>query len=69
VAEENGIVIVRGKRPKAKGENGATLFMLKERTGTPQIESVGVFRVDDGCNKPDTWYNVDGRAVRCRKKN
>jgi hypothetical protein len=67
-AEAGEIVIVRGKRPKARGEKGAELFILKEKTGTPQIESVGVFQVDDGCYEPDTWYNVDGRAVRCRRR-
>jgi hypothetical protein len=67
-AGKGEIVIVRGKHPKAKGGIGSVLFILKERTGTPQIEAVGVFLVDDGCYKPDTWYNVDGRAVRCRKE-
>jgi hypothetical protein len=68
VAKKDGIVIVRGKHPKAKGEKGATLFLLKEVTGSPQIETVGVFLVGEG-HDPDTWYNVDGRRVRCRKKN
>lgn len=61
-AEGNGIVIVRGKNPKAKGEIGSTLFILREGKGT--IEEIGVFPIDGTEYKPDTYYRVDGR--RCR---
>lgn len=61
-AEENGIVIVRGKNPKAKGEIGSTLFILREEKGA--IEEIGVFQIDGMEYKPDTYYRVDGR--RCR---
>jgi hypothetical protein len=62
------VVIVRGKNPKAKGEMGAVLFVMREVTGTPQIDIVGVIRIDGKVYKPDTWYNANGRAVRCRRK-
>ena len=61
-AERDGIVIVRGKNPKAKGEIGSTLFILREGKGT--IEEIGVFPIDGTEYKPDTYYRVDGR--RCR---
>jgi hypothetical protein len=60
-------VVVRGKHPKAKGDTGATLFLLREEKGMPKIKDAGVFLVGGGYD-PDTWYDVNGRRVRCRKE-
>lgn len=63
-AEENGIVIVRGKNPKAKGKSGSTIFLLKEKQNSSDIAEVGVYEIDGKDFLPDTYYRADGR--RCR---
>ncbi len=67
-AKKNGIVIVRGKNPKASGEIGATIFLLKEKKGSKEIEEVGVYQIDGEEFLPDTFYRVDGRKARCVRK-
>lgn len=69
VAVRNGIVIVRGKNPKAAGDEGSTIFLLREGKRTKEIEEVGVFQIDGEEYKPNTYYRVDGRECRCAKKN
>ena len=64
-----GIVIVRGKNPKAAGDKGSTIFLLREGKGTKEIEEVGVYQIDGVEFMPDTYYRVDGRKCRCAKKN
>ena len=66
-APKDGIVVVRGKNPRAAGGEGATLFLVKEGK-SKEIEEVGVFQVDGVEHMPDTYYRVDGRASRCKKK-
>lgn len=68
-AKENGIVVVRGKNPRAKGEIGAAIFLLKEGKGTNEIISMGAYRVDGTEYVPGIFYNVEGRPVRCARKN
>ena len=67
-ASGNGIVIVRGKNPKAAGDKGSTIFLLKEGKGTKEIEEVGIYQIDGVEYMPDTYYRVDGRKCRCAKK-
>lgn len=68
-AGKDGIVVVRGKHPKAAGQNGSTIFLLKEGKGTREIERIGVFHIDGKDYQPDTYYRVDGRRAKCGKKN
>lgn len=68
-ANGTGIVIVRGKNPKAAGDEGSTIFLLREGKGTKEIEEVGVYQIDGVEYMPDTYYRVDGRKCRCAKKN
>lgn len=66
---ERGIVIVRGKNPKAAGKKGTTIFLLKEKKGEKTIEEVGVYEIDGVEYLPDVYYRVNGRPCRCGKKN
>lgn len=66
-AKENGIVIVRGKNPKAAGEKGATIFLLKEGKGTKEIAEAGAYKIDGKEFLPDVFYKADGRRARCIK--
>ncbi len=68
-AGKNGIVVVRGKNPKASGEIGSTIFLLKEGKGTKEIISAGAYRIDGVIYLPDTYYNAEGRQVKCGRKN
>lgn len=56
-----GIVIVRGKNPKAAGDKGSTIYLLREGKGTKEIEEVGIYQIDGVEYLPDTYYRVDGR--------
>lgn len=67
-AGKDGIVIVRGKNPKAAGQIGSTIFLLKEGKGTNDIKEIGVFQIDGQEYQPDVYYKVDGRRCRCTKK-
>lgn len=64
-----GIVIVRGKHPKAAGMIGTTIFLLKEEKDTKEIREVGIFEIDGKEFLPNTFYRTDGRRCRCGKKN
>ncbi len=68
-APDKGIVIVRGKNPKAEGGEGSTIFLLREGKNTKEIEEAGAFLIDGVEYMPDTYYRVDGRKCRCAKKN
>lgn len=63
-AGKNGIVVVRGKNPKAVGDLGSTIFLLKEGKGTREIISAGAYRIDGENYMPDTYYNAEGRQVK-----
>lgn len=67
-AKNNGIVIVRGKNPKAAGQVGSTIFLLKEGKGTKEIVEAGAYTIDGAHYQPGTFYNVEGRRTRCGKK-
>lgn len=65
----NGIVIVRGKSPKAAGQIGTTIFLLKEKKGEKTIDEVGAYEIDGVEFLPNVYYRVDGRRCRCEKRN
>lgn len=67
-ALKDGIVVVRGKNPKAAGGTGSTLFLLREGTGTKEIVDIGIYKIDGVEYMPDSYYRVDGRKCRCEKK-
>ena len=59
----NGFCIVRGKAPKAKGQKGDLLLLLKEQPGNSQILEIGVICID-GQNYPEeAWIDVTGKLV------
>lgn len=64
----SGIVIVRGKNPKAAGKTGTTIFLLKEKKGEKTIEEVGIYEIDGKEYLQDVYYRVDGRRCRCEKR-
>lgn len=66
-AEKDGIVIVRGKNPKAAGRIGSTIFLLKEGKGTKEIIDAGAYTIDGTQFKPGVFYKTDGRCARCEK--
>lgn len=61
-AYKGGVVIVKGRNPKAQGETGSTLFLLREDRHHVVTE-IGVFKVDNKEYNPGVTYNVLGRAV------
>lgn len=67
-ATGTGIAIVRGKNPKAAGDKGSTIFLLREAKETKKIEEIGVYQIDGVEYMPDTYYDADGRKYRCEKK-
>lgn len=68
MANKGDIVVVRGKNPRAAGDEGSTIFLLREEKETNEIEEIGVFQIDGEEYKPSTYYRVDGRKCRCAKK-
>ena len=63
-AGKNEIVIVRGKNPKAKGEMGSTLFLVKEKPKSREIISIGIYPVDNAEYFPNKYYDTDGKVVK-----
>lgn len=57
----NGIVIVRGRNPIAKGALGDVLGFAKEGRGQLEITEIGIHVVDGMEILPDTWYNISGK--------
>lgn len=68
-AEGTGIVIVRGKNPKAAADIDSTIYLLKEGKGKKEIEEIGIYLIDGVNFMPGTYYGVDGRKARCEKRN
>lgn len=66
-AMKDGIIIVRGKNPKAAGEIGSTIFLLKEGKGTKEIVDAGAYKIDGKQFLPGVFYKTDGRRARCAK--
>jgi hypothetical protein len=62
-APEKGIVVVRGKNPKARGGMGATIFLIKE-DADGKICDAGAYEIDGIQHKQNIYYRVDGRKAR-----
>lgn len=63
-ADSKGIVIVRGKNPKAAGDLGSTIFLLREAKETKEIEEIGVYQIDGVEFMPEIYYRADGRKAK-----
>lgn len=61
-ARKGDIVVVRGRHPKAAGELGSTIFLVKERKG--EIVNIGAYEIDGKNYLPDVYYRADGRRAR-----
>ena len=59
----NGFCIVRGKGPKAKGQKGDLLLLLKEQPGNSQILEIGVICIDGQKYPEGAWIDVTGKLV------
>lgn len=64
----NGIVVVRGKNPRACGSLGSTIFLLKEAQHGKEIEEVAAYEIDGKDFFPNVYYKVNGRRYRCGRK-
>lgn len=66
-AQGNGNVVVRGRNPKAKGETGDNLYIIREDKAGNIVE-IGAFKVDGVTIMPGTYYNAKGDAVIDKKR-
>lgn len=66
-AQGNGNVVVRGRNPKAKGETGDNLYIIREDKAGNIVE-IGAFKVDGVNILPGTYYNAKGDAVIDKKR-
>lgn len=67
-AKEGDIVVVRGKQPKASGEMGTTIFLLREGKGTKKIVDAGAYKIDGINYMPGKQYDVKGGICRDKKR-
>lgn len=65
-AMKDDIVVVRGKQPKASGELGATIFLLREGKGTKKIVDAGAYKIDGVKFLSGKKYDVKGGV--CNEK-
>lgn len=61
-ADERKIVIVRGKNPKAAGQLGSTIYLLKGNKKS--IEMIGIYEIDGVEYLPGVYYRANGRRAR-----
>jgi hypothetical protein len=59
---KNGVAVVRGADPKAKGGIGAVLVLVKT-DDDGEIEILKTVKVDGEKVKADTWYTVKGNRL------
>ena len=59
---KNGVAVVRGTDPKAKGGIGAVLVLVKT-ADDGEIEILKTVKVDGENVKADTWYTVKGNRL------
>ena len=59
---KNGVAVVRGTDPKAKGGIGAVLVLVKT-DDDGEIEILKTVKVDGEKIKADTWYTVKGNRL------
>lgn len=58
----NGNIVVRGTKPKAKGEIGDILYLVKENKKREIVE-VGSYQIDGKTYYPDVYYDIHGKEV------
>ena len=61
-AEKGGTVIVRGKNPMAKREEGSMLLLVQEGKRTKNILRITAIEVNEDEYMPGIWYDAEGRA-------
>ncbi len=66
-AQGEGNVVVRGKKPKAKGKTGDNLYIIREDKAGNIVE-IGAFKVDGVNILPGIYYNAEGGAVIDKKR-
>lgn len=59
-----GFVIVRGKKPLARGEQGDILGFARECPESEEILEIGLYIVDSINILPNAWYDVEGNMHR-----
>lgn len=65
VGESNQpFVIVRGKKPIARGRKGQVLVILQESPDGPEIVDYEIYTVDNVVIMEDCWYNIDGCVMQ-----
>lgn len=57
----NGYGIVRGKNPRAAGEKGDFLLILKEEQNSPEIEEIALINIDGKRWHPHKFYDAYGK--------
>ena len=62
-----GAVIVRGRKPKARGNLGDTLFLVMEGKDG-QVEQIGSWLIDGEKFQNGKYYNVKGDEVREKRR-
>ena len=63
-----GIVVVRGKNPKAKAVKGGAFFLIREKKNSPDIEEIYVGLAGENGIKPNVYYGIRGKKL-CEEKN
>ena len=64
----NGMVIVRGQEPLARGTRvGDLLALAKEAPGTGEVIEVGLYRIDGEELKPGVYYDIRGNERERRE--
>lgn len=61
-----GNIVVRGRRPKAKGQVGDRLYIVKEDKDGNIIE-IGTYKVDGKKHLSNTYYDAKGDVVSDKK--
>lgn len=59
---KDGFVVVRGKNPKAYGEVGDIVALLKEKKRTADLEDVSLFVIDGQKYPMRAWHGIYGEV-------
>ena len=62
-AYKDGVIVVEGRHPKAEGELGSMIFLIK-RDRRNEVSDIGIYAIDGKDHLPGVKYNVLGRAVK-----
>lgn len=61
-AAGDGNVVVRGMKPKAKGQIGDIIYLVKENK-KGEIVEIGSYQIDGKTYHPDIYYDIRGKKV------